>query len=305
MGHTYHKGELKIQEKFGEQKIADRAGRMINNAIIPGASAFIENQNSCIISSMDINNNVWISLLVGEIGFVEVPDLTNLFFRSKKITSSDTDIFYDNIKENPNVGSLFIEFSSRRRYRINGKVITNAIGIGLNIEEAYPNCPKYIQRRLSAVSKILEANAPSIKSGESLSQLHIDWITKSDTLFVGTVDSTNSLDASHRGGKEGFVEVLDDNTLKIPDYKGNKMYNTLGNILENKNAGLLFIDFEKKRTLQLTGKAELLFDQTTEADHLKTTGTGRYWLFKTKAWIQTDNHHQMEWEFLDASPLNP
>jgi len=83
------------------------------------------------------------------------------------------------------------------------------------------------------------------------------------------------------------------------------MYNTLGNILQTKKAGLLFIDFENKRTLQLTGKAELLFDQHTELDTQKTTGTGRYWLFSTIKWIQTDNHHPMDWEYLDASPFNP
>ena len=59
------------------------------------------------------------------------------------------------------------------------------------------------------------------------------------------------------------------------------MFNTFGNIFQNPNTGLLFIDFERGHTLQLTGKTELLFDQKTESDLKKTGGTGRFWLFKT------------------------
>ena len=107
------------------------------------------------------------------------------------------------------------------------------------------------------------------------------------------------------GGNPGFVEVLADGALKIPDYQGNMMYNTLGNIAQNGKAGLLFIDYKKRNVLQLSGTASLLFDQHNELDDLRTTGTGRYWLFETKAWIQTDKQHDLDWEYMDASPFNP
>ena len=98
---------------------------------------------------------------------------------------------------------------------------------------------------------------------------------------------------------------MDDGTLRIPDYPGNGMYNTLGNIYENPAAGLLFVDFEKGETLQLTGKGELHFNQSSDADLQKTGNTGRFWLFKTEQWIRTKNHHQVDWTFLDYSPFNP
>ncbi len=113
------------------------------------------------------------------------------------------------------------------------------------------------------------------------------------------------MDASHRGGAKGFVEILENGTLKIPDYKGNSMYNTLGNFLLNPRAGLLFIDFQAGITLQLSGTASLLFNQSAGEDLQKTTGTGRYWLFETKEWILTEQHHQADWEFIDFSPFNP
>ncbi|HEX4852420.1 MAG TPA: hypothetical protein VFV08_16500, partial [Puia sp.] len=68
---------------------------------------------------------------------------------------------------------------------------------------------------------------------------------------------------------------------------------------------LLFIDFERRQTLQLTGKARLLFNQHSETDLKKTKGTGRYCLFETTDWIKTENHHNVNWEFLDYSPFNP
>lgn len=306
MGSKFHSGELGIQEKFGELQTADRVGRMIGNSIIPGASAFLENQHSVVVSSIDMEANIWVSFLVGNTGLAKVnPNLKSLSFDRSKIASPTTDIFYSNITENKEVGVIFIELGSRRRYRVNGMLRTFGTTMELAIEEAYPNCPKYIQRRLAKSSTETQKANAVITKGTELQAGHLEWIKKADTLFVGTRSDDRKLDASHRGGNPGFVEVLEDGTLKIPDYQGNMMYNSLGNIAQNNKAGLLFLDFEQKRTLQLSGEAKLLFDQTSKTDHIKTTGTGRYWLFSPKAWIQTNDHHGIDWEYLDASPFNP
>ncbi len=66
--------------------------------------------------------------------------------------------------------------------------------------------------------------------------------------------------ASHRGGHPGFVHIINNRQLRIPDFTGNSMFNTLGNFVCNPYAGLIFIDFEQGRLLQLTGKAEILWD---------------------------------------------
>ena len=65
---------------------------------------------------------------------------------------------------------------------------------------------------------------------------------------------------SHRGGPAGFVQVEDPSTLLIPDYSGNNMFMTLGNLAVYPRAGLLFIDFETGDLLQITGRAEILWD---------------------------------------------
>ncbi|MEL7247025.1 MAG: pyridoxamine 5'-phosphate oxidase family protein [Bacteroidota bacterium] len=84
-------------------------------------------------------------------------------------------------------------------------------------------------------------------------------IRQADTFFWATQSSAGKADASYRGGKAGFVEILANGQLRIPDYPGNSLFNSLGNIHENPNTSLLFVDFEQGNVLQLTGKATLSF----------------------------------------------
>ncbi len=306
MSAIYNKGEIALQEKFGETKMANRVRRAIKNEIVPGAIAFIENQSMVIVSSVDENNNVWTSLLIGDYGLASVVNQNEILFDTKKIQSSTNDVFFKNTaKENSKMGSIFIELGSRRRFRINGNVNHETTNIHLQIEEAYPNCPKYIQRRILTITKNSKKATPEISSGTQLNTSQKTLILKSDTFFVGSQSTDEKLDSSHRGGNPGFIQILENSDLKIPDYIGNSMYNTLGNIFENPNVGLLFIDFKQGNTLQITGTASLLLDQHTDIDNKKTTDTGRYWVFKPQKWIETFEHNNAIWEYEDASPFNP
>jgi hypothetical protein len=96
---------------------------------------------------------------------------------------------------------------------------------------------------------------------------------------------------------------MDDRTLRIPDYTGNCMFNTLGNFVSNPRAGLVFVDFELGTTLQLTGHAEILWDE--EDPEKETGGTKRFWKFHIDRWLELENGHQLEWSFQDYSPYNP
>jgi len=301
----YHKGEIAIQKKYGGREIANRIQKTISSTLTKGVIAFIEKLPMVIVSSVDSDNNVWISALIGDFGFTEIPTPNQISFNKEKIRSPNTDIFFQNINSNKNIGSLFIELGSRRRFRINGTATEKDNYVNLEIEEAYPNCPKYIQRRLISFSNQPNETKVETLSGSILNYDHKNWIQTADTFFVGSKSNDNRLDASHRGGNSGFIEFITDGSLKIPDYTGNNMYNTLGNIMINPSSALLFIDFEKGRTLQISGKGSLLFDQHSSTDQEKTTHTGRYWLFKPEKWIQINQHHQVIWEYADASPFNP
>lgn len=89
----------------------------------------------------------------------------------------------------------------------------------------------------------------------ALSPAQRQQISEADTFFIATDHPENGADVSHKGGKPRFVRVIDVRHLAFPDYNGNSMFNTLGNITVNPNAGLLFIDFNEGRTLQITGTA--------------------------------------------------
>lgn len=255
MAEVYHEGEKEIQQKVGERLIADRNGAIITDTIIKGAINFIEKQPMAIVSSINDEKELWTSLLIGDFGFTKVPQPNTIVFDKDKIKSNSDDTFFKNILSNPSIGSLFIELDTRRRFRINGECKLNENKIEVTIKESYPNCPKYIQRRIISMPEYFEQTTATIANGSILSDDEKKWIANTDTFFVGSGSSEHRLDASHRGGNPGFVEILENDTLKIPDYAGNSLYNTFGNIVQSPNVGLLFIDFEKRETLQLTGKA--------------------------------------------------
>ncbi len=305
MAEVYHSGEREIQNTIGEVQIADRNGTVITDTIIKGAINFIEKQPMAIVSSKNNEGELWTSLLIGNFGFTKVTAPNTIVFEKNSITGNADDIFYSNIQNHNQIGSLFIELDTRRRFRINGSCQFQDSQIEVKIKEAYPNCPKYIQRRIISSPEYFDKTTPTTAEGIELTDTEKKWIENADTFFVGSTSIEGRLDSSHRGGNPNFIEVLDDGTLKIPDYAGNSLYNTFGNIVQNPNVGLVFIDFEKGQTLQLTGRATLLFNQQTEADLAKTNGTGRYWLFNTSRWIHTINHHHVEWRFLEYSPFNP
>ena len=84
-----------------------------------------------------------------------------------------------------------------------------------------------------------------------------DFIHSCAMFFVATADADGHPDCSYKGGLPGFVRVLDEHTLAIPDYDGNGMYRSWGNVLVNPNVGLLFLDFEKPGRLRVNGTAQL------------------------------------------------
>jgi hypothetical protein len=93
------------------------------------------------------------------------------------------------------------------------------------------------------------------------------FIEASRMFFLATADAAGSPDCSYKGGLPGFVRVLDDNTLEIPDYDGNGMYRSWGNVRVNPRVALLFIDFETPRRLRVNGRAELMLDPANRAPY--------------------------------------
>lgn len=305
MEEIFHDGERIVQERVGVVSTADANARLITNTIMKGAIGFIEKQSMAILSSRDINDNIWTSILLGASGFVQVPNPNSLVIDVSKVYSDRDDIFFENIKNNKQLGTLFIELATRRRFRINGEATYNNGNIAVAVIEAYPNCPKYIQQRIIHKPETIQPAIAQKEQGTSLTESLKNWIKGADTFFIGSTSNDGRIDASHRGGKPGFISLLNNTTLRVPDYLGNSLYNTLGNITQNSKAGLLFIDFEQKKTFQLSGEATVLYDQNSEEDLAKSGGTGRFLEFKILEWIVSNEQHTIDWEFTGYSPFNP
>ena len=78
-----------------------------------------------------------------------------------------------------------------------------------------------------------------------------------DMFFLATADEQGYPNCSYKGGEPGFVRVLDEHTVAFPNYDGNGMYLSTGNVLANPNVGMLFISFERGRRLRLNGVASI------------------------------------------------
>lgn len=287
----YHDGELELQELAGETETARRNGKMVGDSVPPGAARFLEKQRMVAIGRRDAEGRMWASLWFGEAGFVRTVDDHTLSLEH----------------EEPGLGPgdplaiLAIELGSRRRFRINGTITQGGERVVVTVREAYANCPQYIQRR-HLVQGEPRASLPD-EEGDRLDHLRRTSLAMADTLFVASAHPTFGADVSHRGGNPGFVRVLDDTTLRVPDYRGNGMFNTLGNLRIDPRAGIVVPDFERGRMLLLTGKTSLVFD--AEDPEQTSGGTGRYWDFQVERFVETSMPTRYHWEFLDASPYNP
>ncbi|WDE05672.1 pyridoxamine 5'-phosphate oxidase family protein [Thalassomonas viridans] len=305
LSSPFHPGELAVQVRANEADIAQRNATVVSKHIIKGALPFIGQQFMAVVSSSDEDNRIWTSVLFGEPGFISAPDDQHVLINPQQMIGQADDPLWRNIRHNSQVGLLIIELSTRRRLRVNGSISLLASGrYQVTVAQAYPNCPKYIQRRQPALAEgVLSYVTPAPRAGEVLTSEQVDLIVRSDSLFVGSGVSDLHYDASYRGGDPGFVAVVSKQQLLIPDYKGNSMFNTLGNFELNPHAGLVFIDFENNKLLQLTGTAKVLWGHKDDED--RTGGTKRYWHFNITGWRETDLPPGLHWTFFDYSPHNP
>jgi predicted pyridoxine 5'-phosphate oxidase superfamily flavin-nucleotide-binding protein len=301
----YHEGERYVQERAGERDTALRLEGFAAGPIPVRAMSFLAEQRMLAIGSVDEHGEVLASVFFGKSGLASSVDGRSLHLDRTRIDVHD-DPLWGNLRVGADVGLLAIELGSRRRLRINGVVShIDAARIDVDVHEAYPNCPKYIQRRIPL-------DAPSVRSGferPRIDGLALDdrrtrLIERADTLFVASRHPERGLDVSHRGGAPGFVRVVNPTRIRIPDYRGNSMFNTLGNFAVDDRAGAVVMDFEDGTLLQMTGTATLQFDQPDDARQ-PTGGTGRYWDFNVERWLEAPIRAPIAWQLMERSPHNP
>jgi predicted pyridoxine 5'-phosphate oxidase superfamily flavin-nucleotide-binding protein len=301
----FHEGELEAQRRAGESLTAAANSPMIGNRIMSGAVQFLREQPMAVIGSRDANGRLWSSILFGRPGFLEPsPNRQSMQIHIDAQLQDPHDPLWKNISGDRQVGILVIEPATRRRLRINGR-LTSATDslLTVQVEESFGNCPKYIQRRTVRFASAQTQDPPAggEQTSDRLQSHQRELVEHADTLFVTSAHPTRGLDTSHRGGNPGFIKVLDEKTLRIPDYPGNSMFNTIGNLLVDPRAGLLIPDFEGHSILQATGTVEVVWAKPSERDG----DTGRSWIFHIDEIKQAPMQAALQTHFIDYSPFNP
>jgi len=129
-----------------------------------------------------------------------------------------------------------------------------------------------------------------------------ELIERSPMFFLATADAEGRPDCSYKGGVPGFVRVIDERTLAWPDYDGNGMFRSLGNLLVNPRVGLLFVDFEHPRRVRVNGLASI-----DERDPLLAGCPGAQLIVRVTAERVFPNcpRYIHRWRLIEPSPYAP
>jgi uncharacterized protein len=296
----YHEGELEVQRRAGVAATAERVGRIVRHDIPELAREFLKEQRLAVIAAADAEERVWASLVYGAPGFLTASE--NVLRIAARPGPEDP--LASRLAGETDVGALVIDLATRRRMRINGRSRPwEASGLEITPREVYANCPKYIQQRImQSQPEAAGASAVSVERGSGLSPAQGRLIAGADTLFIASRHAQAGADASHRGGNPGFVRVEASDRLAFPDYSGNAMFNTLGNLVADPRAGLLFVDFDNGSTLQLTGRASIDWSGVAAGAF---PGAERVLEFSVEGVVETLGALPLRGRLVSRSPHNP
>ena len=264
----FHAGERALQTLAGSREVMAAAGSRVIRDFMPDQHReFFAQLPFLIVGSMDAQLQPWASVLAAPPGFAHSPDPTHLRIDALPMAG---DPLAAQLAQGASLGLLGIQPHTRRRNRMNGSVeAIDATGFTVEVQQSFGNCPKYIQARepLFAAGQVA---APAQRI-DGLDDAARALIGRADTFFIASAlpqhaavgdeadPAAQGVDVSHRGGLPGFVRVGEDGVLTVPDFNGNRFFNTLGNLSVHPRAGLLFIDFDSGDLL-VTATAEIVWN---------------------------------------------
>ena len=265
----FHPGERAAQKRGGSGPMIGAFGaRFIRDAMPDQHRAFFAKLPFVVMGAVDPDGRPWASILCGAPGFVATPDDRRIRIGA---LPPEGDPIATGLAEGMPFGLLGIEPATRRRNRANGRVeAADPDGLSLFVTQSFGNCPRYIQARGFHAATDRPGTPRELGGLDAAAR---DAAAAADTVFVASA-AHGGVDASHRGGPEGFVRVEGD-TLTIPDYAGNKFFQTLGNLVENPVAGLVVPDFATGDVLSVTGRTEILWEG--DRDTARYVGAERAW----------------------------
>jgi hypothetical protein len=264
----FHQGERDVQARVGVREHMEQIGqRILRDAMPDQHRELFMKLPTIFIGTMDEARRPWASVLFGEPGFLESPDATTLAIDAPRLFG---DPAAKNFVEGAPVGVLGIQPETRRRNRMNGSLVfASSERLVVHTDQSFGNCPKFIERRTPSFRRL----AKDVTAARAVTALgaHLDEsakaiVARANTFFLASAspdaragDMAEGVDVSHRGGPAGFVTITETHEgteLSWPDFEGNYLFNTLGNLARWPHAGLLFLDYATGDVLTLTCDVE-------------------------------------------------
>ncbi|KAL4245701.1 hypothetical protein ABKN59_009710 [Abortiporus biennis] len=282
----WHPGEQSIREKLDVDPSTQTSYLYIDCQLPDQHRIFHTTRLPFLpITTLDKSGRPWTSIAAGpkgELGFISSPSSTSSRLRMN-IRVWDGEPLIENVKVfNQNnkmlIAGIGIEFSTRRRNKLAGYVTSlrqdgHTIDMEVEVNEAIGNCPKYINLRdlvpHSDTHPVVELSRLNMDADERLPEDLLNFIVENDTVFFGTTYEAaekdqkrfpSHLGQNQRGGRPGFIRVRpsDGRTVCLPDFSGNRIYTSLGNIEATPLASMTFVSFTNGDILYLTGAARTL-----------------------------------------------
>jgi ferredoxin-NADP reductase/predicted pyridoxine 5'-phosphate oxidase superfamily flavin-nucleotide-binding protein len=282
--HYQHEGEIYVQRKrHAPPDTHMEVSQIIHDDMPDQHSEFFTHLGYFGISTVDADGRPWATIIVGS--------PTTLIYAVSEMQLNvsavlpEGDPFVSSLVSTEHVArryfaGLGVDFSNRRRNKVSGfiaasKLVNNTLNMSLITNESLGNCPKYITiRKLEHFKRHSQIGADHRNADNvPLNQECKDIIYQASTIFLATrhtskvSDNTSDLGLNQRGGPPGFVRTYEENGntyVIIPDFSGNRFYQTLGNIETDKVAGVVFPSFTTGDMLYVTGIAENIYDDEAE-----------------------------------------
>lgn len=270
-----------MQHRLGvAERMAEVGPRIIRDFMPDQHREFFATLPFVVVGSVDGRGDPWATLLAGAPGFVRSPDPRTLTIAAAPALGDPAG---EGLALAGSIGLLGIEPHTRRRNRMNGTITrSDAQGFTVHVEQSFGNCPKYIHpRELGSVDR----TPGPVETFVGLDARARARIAAADTFFVAsyTDKPARQVDVSHRAGPPGFVQIDPSGLLTIPDYAGNRFFNTLGNLVVQPRVALVFVDFASGDVVQITGDTELVFEGDPRLAAL--AGAERAWTVRPRAGV--------------------
>jgi len=255
--------------------------------LTPQASFLLQRAPLLAIGALDGQNRPWTSLWGGQPGFSQ--PLGGGIIGTRTIVDGVNDPVVQALVGGVDKGEmvqddtkmfsgLTIDLMTRKRVKICGHMVAGSVGeidvefeggterpegapekqdqiqFVTKIEQSLGNCPKYLNQyeiRPALVTSKLVSQSSDLSEGA------MELISKLDMFFLSS-STLEDMDTNHRGGPPGFVRILSPTEIIYPEYSGNRLYQTLGNLQMNPRVGITFPDYGTGDVLYITGTAEIL-----------------------------------------------